>query len=70
MKECQVRGYLDIGLCHGAQKSNFHLQTSMGEMVLNDKTIQVFMFGCAFAIYFNKCVEYGYVNSKCYEAFI
>ena len=70
MKKCQVNGYLDIGLCHGAQKSNFHLQTSMGKMVLNDKTIKVFMFGVAFAIYFNKCAEYGYVNSKCYEAFI
>ena len=33
-------------------------------MVLNDKTIKVFMFGCAFAIYCNKCAEYYYVNSK------
>ena len=50
-----------------AQKSNFHLPTSVGKTVLNDKTIQVFMFGCAFPIYCNKCAEYCYVNSKCYE---
>ena len=47
-----------------AQKSNFHLPTSVGKTVLNDKTIQVFMFGCTFAIYCNKCAEYCYANSK------
>ena len=60
MKKCQVSGYLDIGLCHGAQKSNFHLQTSMGKMVLNDKTIQA----SCLVVHCHLCAEYCYVNSK------
>ena len=63
MKKSHVSG-LDIELCHGCPEIKLSFTNKPGKNGAQRQNYTSLHVWCCICIYFNKCAEYGYVNSE------